>query len=174
MRVPTTSFYQVRPNSGWEWARIWITSDGCISIMSDYGNYGYWFGDPGGEFRRFLTKCDDDYLLRKFSGSERDFAEKETVRAVRDEVLRMRRTEQLTMSEAKHEWQLILDTDWLSEWSRQEWFEQTKIGDAAELMRRRYPNDLWHFMKKLWPVFVEKLKTELAAEAADAHPGFGD
>jgi hypothetical protein len=174
---PITRFYQVRVPNGHEWARIWITSDGCISILSDYGNYGYWFGSPGCEFRRFLTRCDDDYLGRKFTQGEREFDERLTARAARDLVLSNRRDGTLTKEQARDEWDAVLGVDWCDEYSRSKWyFEETKLVDcgATEVLQYRTPMQVQMFLKVLWPLFIEQLRAELASEAAQAHPGFVD
>ncbi len=50
------------------WAVIFLNSGtGILSIVSDYGNYGYRWSDPGCEFKQFLTEIDDDYLVNKLS-----------------------------------------------------------------------------------------------------------
>jgi len=100
---PTTRFYEVKPGKS-GWARIWLTDDGCISILSDWGNYGYWFGSPGCEFRLFLTGCDDDYLGNKFAGGKTEFDGEETADAARELILRHRREQRLSAEDARNEW----------------------------------------------------------------------
>lgn len=176
-RKPKTRFYQVRVEKGTEWARIWITDDGCISIVSDYGNFGYWFGSPGCEFRKFLTGCDDSYLSNKFRDGEEEFDEKATRRNARDLVLRNRRDGTLTKEAAQDEWRLVCEVDWGDEYQRARWyFEETKLADygACEILRYRTPMRVQMFVKHLWPLFIAELETELAAEAALTHPGFVD
>lgn len=58
---PVTRFYQIKPGES-GWARIWITDDACFTCVSDWRNWGYWWGNPGQEFRRFLISCDESYL----------------------------------------------------------------------------------------------------------------
>jgi len=174
--IPTTRFYQVRGEHR-TWARIWITSDGCISIFSDYGVFGYWFGAPGGEFRKFLTGCGDDYLRDKFSDGEREFDQSGTERAAKDLVLRARRDQDIDREEAREEWDAVLGVDWGCEYSRSKWyFEETKLVDwaASEILQRRIPMHVQMFVKELWPLFMAELEAELAAEAALTHPGFTD
>jgi hypothetical protein len=178
MNFPITRFYQVRVAKGHEWARIWITSDGCISIISDYGDFGYWFGSPGCEFRRFLTGCGDDYLANKFSAGEQEFDDRATLKAARKLVLDARRDKSIDRETARDEWEQVNNVDWSSEYDRSKWYfeETTLVGDygAAEVLQYRTPNHVTYFLKILWPLFVEKLKAELALEAANAHPGFTD
>ncbi len=172
--LPKTRFYQVRPKNDLGWARLWITSDGCISVVSDYGNFGYWFGAPGCEFRQFLTQCDDDYLMNKFSAGKREVDGDQTREAVKETILSARRRGSMDKARAGEEWDLMKETDFWDEYSRFRWHEETQISDAFEDIRTRYPSQVFHFMKKMWPLFIAELKAEIAAEAALAHPGFVD
>ncbi len=177
MRFPKTRFYQVRVPNRSEWARIWVTDDGCISVMSDYGDFGYWFGSPGCEFRRFLTGCGDDYLLNKFSSGEQEFDSHATERAARDLVLESRREKSIDRETAREEWDAVCNVDWSCEYSRSKWyFEETKLVDCAvsDVLKFRVPMHVQMFVKELWPLFVAQLRAELDAEDALAHPGFTD
>lgn len=180
MKFPNkTRFYQVQLESRRnEWARIWVTDDGCISILSDYGNFGYWFGSPGCEFRKFLTGCGPDYLMSKLKDGEEEFDEPATRRAARDLVLGARREKAIDKETARAEWESVLAVDWGSEYDRCRWyFEETKlIGDygAADVPHFRVPMRVQMFVKELWPLFIAQLQAELAAESASVHPGFTD
>lgn len=99
-KAPASRFYMVSHQG--DWARIWVTDDGSIVILSSYGAFGYWFTHPGCEIRRFLSGSGPDYLAGKFAGHGGKIAQRE----------------------AKG------------------------------------------FLKKLWPLFVEQLTTELSAEAS--------
>lgn len=177
MNLAITRFYQVRVAKGHEWARIWITADGCISILSDYGDFGYWFGDPGGEFRRFLTRCDDYYIQNKFSGGKKELDEQATEKAARRLVLEARRDRLIDRYQARDEWEAVSQVEWCSEYSRCKWyFEETQLVEigATEVLQYRTPTRVRLFVERLWPIFIEQLKAELAVESALAHPGFED
>lgn len=159
-------FYQVRGGST-EWMRAWLTSDGCISIVSDYGNFGYWFGAPGGEFRRFLTQCDDHYLGTKFSDGHREYKGEETLRRVKERILSHRREGDLSREEARTEWDLLDQFDRLEhEQHFTRWYDQTELSDASEFYCTGISSQIEWFLKRLWPFFVKALEVELAAEAA--------
>jgi hypothetical protein len=164
---PTTRFYEVKPGKS-GWARIWITDDGCISVMSDWGNYGYWFGSPECEFRLFLTGCDTDYIGGKFAGGKTEFDGEETADAARELVLRHRRSGKLNAADARREWDAI-PTAFDHEIDYAEWVNhETTLGfdythDLGCYMR---PYAVQQFVKHVWPLFVEQLKAELANEAA--------
>ena len=166
MKTPVTRFYSIPRVENWSaWARIWITDDGCFTTISDHGNYGYWWGSPGCEFRKFLCGIDDDYLSRKLAGGERELDEKATIRSVKERILRCRRDSYLSKEEARREWCLMKETDWDGEYSRVQWYDATVLSDAAEVLRYRIPMQVQMFVKHLWPPFVAELRRELASEA---------
>lgn len=163
-----TRFYQVRVPKRSAWARIWITEDGCITTISDHGNYGYWFGAPGCEFRRFLIGCNDDYLSNKFSAGRREVDARATVRRVKEKICRLRLQDRLSREEAAAEWELQRATSWQDAHDQVHWYSNTKLDDAAGVLVHRYPIQVTMFFKVLWPLFIEQLKAELAAEALRA------
>lgn len=167
MKIPVTRFYQVRvapPHI--EWARIWITDDGCISILSDYGNYGYWFGGlPPCGMRAFLVGCGDDYLSNKFSAGEREVDHEATEKAIRKEIHELSLAGAFGIVEMEAEEELISSVDWSSELEQWDWARASKIEEAWRLIQTRYPMQVTMFLEKLWPLFVEQLKAELAEEA---------
>src|SRR5882672_691202 len=133
LKNPTTRFYEFfKPNSNW--ARMWITDDGCISIMSDWGNYGYWFGAPAKEFRAFLLGCDDDYLGNKFAAGKKEFDGEGTADAAREHICYLRRRGSLERELAREEWD-ELPTGFDNEVDFADWLHRTKIEEAYELSR---------------------------------------
>jgi hypothetical protein len=162
-----TRFYQVRVPKRSEWARIWITEDGCVSILSDYGNYGYWFGGlPECGMRAFLVRCGDDYLSAKFSAGKREIDCSATELAVKCEITSRRREGDLGREEARKEWGLMRGVNWNSELEQWDWARESKLTEEPwRCFVDRYPIQVTMFLKELWPLFVEQLKAELAAEA---------
>lgn len=159
---PITRFYEIKPGKS-GWARFWITDDGCISVMSDSGNYGYWFGSPDCEFRLFLTGCDDDYIGNKFAGGKTEFDGEGTVGAVREYILRRRRDMRLSPQEARDEWdRLPKYFDTAEDFAC--WVRETELPDAYEHACYERPHAVQQFVKRVWPLFVAQLREELAAE----------
>lgn len=167
---PITRFYEVKPGKS-GWARIWITDDGCISIMSDWGNYGYWFGSPGCEFRLFLTGCDDDYLGNKFAAGKTEFDGEETVEAIRERILYLRRERRISFLAARQEWS-SLPTCFDTPEDFRCWGDESSMEDLYEYSRYVRPHAVRQLMKNVWPLFAAQLKAELAAEQP-ALTGFG-
>lgn len=167
-----TYFYNLRSAGLW-WARIWVTSDGLITIASDYGYFGYWFGDPGGEIRRFLTRCDPSstgYMAIKLSAGERVYDAAESVRRIHAEILRLRRGKELNSSDARELWEFV-DTYELGDNEHQvrDWLDEDLVREhlgeeAYHFLARTLPGDVRGFMRDVWPAFVEALKAELQSE----------
>jgi tetratricopeptide (TPR) repeat protein len=45
-----------------DFARAIVTRDGCLTIISSFGNYGIWWSAPGCEIRAFIAHASVDYL----------------------------------------------------------------------------------------------------------------
>jgi len=159
---PPTRVYHVR-GTHHTWARIWVTDDGCITTISDHGNYGYWFTHPGCEFRKFLCEVDDDYITRKLAGGENELDENATDRNVRELIIRLRRARNIDKCQARTEWNNI-PTDWHDEVDRSEWYLNTELPDASEVLSYCPPLQVRMFVKVLWPLFIAQLRAELEAE----------
>lgn len=170
---PVTRFYEVKPGKS-GWSRIWLTDDGCISIMSDWGNYGYWFGAPECEFRLFLTHCDDDYLGNKFAGGQRVFDGEATADNVREFILKRRREKRMSAEDARWEWNGLQSDGFDNEVDYADWIgHRTEIKDPYDHEFSCYvrPHAVGHFLKHVWPLFVEQLKAQLATEDATRDQG---
>jgi hypothetical protein len=168
---PVTRFYRL-PNQNHEgWARIWITDDGCFTCLSDYGNYGYWWGAPGCEFRKFLCGIDECYLMGKL-GRDDHYDGEATWKAIKHEIVSLRRSEHLSAEEARDEWDLLEShseiRDYTEEFAR--WYDDTSLSDAHELRRTCYPGQLLGFVAHVWPRFIALLRAELTGEASSASP----
>ena len=162
---PLTRFYQVKPGQN-GWARIWITDDGCISILSDWGNYGYWFGSPGCEFRQFLIGCDADYLGNKFGGGSSEYDGEATKENIQDVILRKRRDRQLSATVAREEWDALQGDGVENLFQLGGWQRETSLkpDDYFETPVYTIPNQARQFLKHVWPLFMEQLRAELANE----------
>ena len=174
--LPKHYFYQLTLPRGW--ARIWLTSDGCFTCMSDWGNYSYWWGGVEGEFREFLTECDTHYLGGKLGGGKTEFDADRTLKVIRENICRRRRDRQLSEHVARVEWRRagsVEDLESYVSWSEQHFDDvgtnERERRDLAILYEDSWdwgcygvPRRLEIFFEKVWPGFVEALKAELAAE----------
>lgn len=160
-------YYAIPKQAGEGWARIWLTSDGCFTCLSDYGHYGHWWGSPGCEFRKFLTGIDSGYLIRCLhTGKRLDYDQNETERAVRAAILQGRRDGSLTKDRARDEWEIQRRADFSNEYGFYDWHGTSQLDweTRCNTLKYCYPGQLEAFAKRVWPRFVLALRAELIAE----------
>lgn len=169
-----TRFYRIRVPGRWGWARIWITNDYSISVLSDFGNFGYWWAPEAQEFRRFLIRISSDsyegYLYNKFTSGRRTVCDADaSLKRIKQHILDYRRDRHYTREFARAEWDLIHQCQDLNEHERVDWYDSTQLSDAHELLA--YEPDNAHqiraFLKDIWPLFIASLEEELEHEAED-------
>jgi len=171
MSAPTLYRYAL-PNVNYEgWAVFLLDSNGLLTVASDYGDYVYHWPKQGwgkGDFRRFLLRCDDGYLIGKLGKGRSVFSPENTERLIKEDILQYRRCGQYTKEFARREWDLVNDTDWSWEGGRYDWYQQTELPDASEFMCHSPEPQLLGFMKRVWPRFRKVLEEALAAETEDS------
>lgn len=167
--APVTRFYTIRKQPHGPWARIWITDDGCFTTISDHGNFGYWWGSPGQEFRKFLCSCDDYYIISKLSGGQEEFDGDATKKVINERLKELHRDGEDTRAESE----LLGESEFDDPVGFARWVD-AKTDDGERLIDYyercsiavyRPPVRVQMFVKHLWPLFVEALKDELAGEA---------
>ena len=80
--------YKLRHPTGLYWADITIDggyNHGRISIVSDFGNYSYYWAACGEDFKSFLSGRHIDYIAGKF-GADRWFDAQATLAAFSDRI----------------------------------------------------------------------------------------
>lgn len=164
--APLTYFYHVRDRQ-WGWARAWVTSDGCLTIMSDWGNYAYWWFGDNGDHRRFLASCGVDYIENKLAGGKMEIDADATVRGIKDRIARRRREGGLSRAEARAEWELVDGVDFESERDMWVWYDATELDDACEVLCHRRPLQLQMFMRHCWPLLVVEMRADYGATLRD-------
>lgn len=175
MNSPTTRFYQVKPlDRRWGWGgRFWLTDDGCLSIFSDWGNYGYWWTHPGCEIREFLCGIDECYLLGKLCSGQRDVIDDVGCeRDIKTHILEYRRNGTYDRDFARREWDLVCESSFTNEVEAHCWYLETKICDAAELLRYEKSPQAQAFVKRCWPAFVMALRADIGEPLRRAAAGW--
>jgi len=159
--------YDIPSRKGEGWAVVFLDARGIITTVSDYGDYGYWFGSIGGDgdLRGFLCRCDDGYLMRKLAPKE-VYDGAATEAGIRKHILEYRREGNYEKDFARREWDLIAETD--IEHDFRVWYEETEIGDAAEFCREKPDPRAVAFCEYVMPRLREMLRAEMAAEKAAA------
>ena len=160
--------YQLRTPT--DWADFVVSKKGYFSSVSSRGDYAhYWKYHGFVDFRVFLWEsCRNadswDYFCKKLYNGQKLFDEEETEKAVRREILSLRRLGSLTKKKAREEWVLLEDHDVFNQHGFHLWLEETSLSDAYELARYSYPSDVVYFTKELMPALAKDLELELLRE----------
>lgn len=136
-----------------------------LLVHSSYGSYAYYWSHPGDSIRRFLVGCDTSYIASKLCPmSWRPVVDFEaSTKRIRERILELRRCSEISREDAREEWNLA---DFEDEVGMQEWYAETHLADCYEYLATvKYPPYLDGLLEHLWPLFVDKLREELAAEA---------
>lgn len=150
---------------GSEWAVFLIDSTGMFAVVSDRGNYAFWWHAYGErDFRAFLAGLDGDYVRRKLH-PDKEYDGDATLKAVKTQIRWLRRTHALDAKQAKHERGLLTKHNRLQDREDYALWAQDTTLDICELARYSPPNDILEFTRVIYPRFVELLKRDLAAEA---------
>ena len=164
----TAELYKLRHPSGMYWADITIDCNdkgGRIQIASDYGSWqNYWAGFCG-TFKEFLIQLNLEYAADKFN-ADRWFDHEGTMNKWKRDVLDHRRRERMSGDKAR----AILDElKQLDDEIHEHGFIAVAYGcknlmrfylDCPEIERTITPG-FKQFWKKVWPVFIEQLRSEL-------------
>lgn len=165
--------YYLPSEKGEGWAIVIVGSDGTLSAISDYGNYGHYWSHPGcDDFREFLLRAKEDhgYFVNKLSGGRKVYDGEKTAKAIREHILHCRRTRAWNAERAREEWDLVdeceVDDD---EYGYLRWGEETKIDDCYEYRRDIPEPDVVAFVSRVLASdrFRAMLQADLAAAAGE-------
>lgn len=144
------------------WAIFHIDSLGFLGIFSDYGNYAYHWSSFAGDFKKFLSGLEADYLYGKLmqGRNARIYDGEATLRGIKKHILELRHKRRLTREDAREEWDLANDSEIDHHFSDGYtlWYRETKLQDAQELYETMVEPQCWAFCEKVWPRFIAALK----------------
>lgn len=179
VRTSTCERYDVR--AGYGWAVILLAeAGGVLSILSDYGRWGYCWPQHGrATFKHFLLEMDGsrDYLIRKLGGAETDFDFDASVRQLKvalGHAYRDRRrvyyaggrSEVFDLAKCRaalRQVDELEDTRSADDFARQVW-DRGGLGvieDFDGIIVKRDSGELCGFLERLWPHFVGQLRREV-------------
>jgi hypothetical protein len=176
VRISPAECYEIR--NGWAWAHIFVRHgtapemgrDGVrhwvhLSIISDYGEFGYCWSHIGEDWRRFLSGLDMHYAMNKMLGARFrvPLTIDEAEQYGRQTIIQYRREGSLDADDARKLWDGLTDADrdadlgtFLRDWDRcsegrwyaHDWWDHRwdKVNPQAE-----------GFWRDIWPHFVREL-----------------
>lgn len=176
----TTEKYFLKFSTGW--AIIYLDDSlGNISIESDWGSYSSMWGGKKGEFKEFLTRMDDGYILRNLNKGASYFDVDESIKRIKKAIIKARLYSggrgkyseiYLDKEEARNCWSEVddlRDSDTVNEFFRifmnQETLFSKFCGDeppaVSEYVVTGVPPQLMAFMYIVWTRFRKILEEEL-------------
>jgi hypothetical protein len=156
--------YEVNANR--EWLIAYVCADGLVTLHTSFGVFGHVWHFHGREtILHFLVEMQDmDYVAGKFSNGRTEYDDAKTYRAIKQYILDSRQNGHFDKDEARAEWKILHQYSYdgrLTEGEKQHWYEETDIGDAAEMFRYVYPSDVRNMLERLWPAFIEAVKKDI-------------
>ncbi|WP_339283722.1 hypothetical protein [Paenibacillus sp. FSL R5-0486] len=154
--------YYIPSVDGEGWGIFILDSTGMFSAVTDYGNAAHKFEVREGEdIRKYLAKGVPGTLMARLFYDLRRYDPDETLRRAKQDIIYLRGDQSLTREEARKEWDLLQECDWLeNEAGFVRWFDQTSISDAGENHALGYPASCRAFVNELMPRFCAALAEE--------------
>lgn len=167
--VQEVRYQEIYVKTKHSWCQVQWQENGRVVILSDYGDWSYWWGHRGSaSTAAFLSQLDCDYMCNKLLGtSSQELDPDRTHRAMQDAVLRARRELVFTKEEAREEWEGLQDFEG-DQRSFETWAADSRLDDAYEFARHKLNSTWQHFWGRLWlphvrpalQAFAEKEKAQ--------------
>ncbi|KKL05566.1 hypothetical protein LCGC14_2604740 [marine sediment metagenome] len=154
--------YNVHLPKGQGWALITVCeADGSVGIISDYGNWGYFWSRHGCEsLKHFLIGIDEWYSWEKFTGGKKEYNHEKTLERVKEEIVSLRKENTITRVEAR---EMVDELKWMK--NKHDLYRSDilgeKISEIYEIFHYDHDHAFVMFHERLWTVFVEHLKEEI-------------
>lgn len=160
--------YHVREADGFSWGYFFVHENGILTAYTDYGNYAYCWSASGRSvsIKEFLVRIHADYLLGKIA--RRDTLDEERTQHVfAEHLLYLRRQNTITKEQAREMYGEMRETEPrdLVQWGMD---QGGYFSDCWEWARYDYSASAKAFAERLWPLFVQVLKDELATAKGGA------
>ncbi len=140
-------------------------TSGKVTITQFNKAWSYYWSHAGRPIKEFFIKCDDDYLIGKFSPLlEREVEDQDEdalCPVLKKEIIRQRKEDGLTRERARELWDEALTVD---RWSREDIFSEV-FGDEFWCHYPTKPNSEYHRMEKLIGYVQEAIKQDLKEAA---------
>lgn len=158
----TVECYKIRADKEWTWADINIDANGKtgrIQIASDYGDWQYYWGACGCDFKQFLSQLDIHYMAGKM-GAGKCFDIDKTLQLYRENIAEVnpknsaelfRQCDEMEDHGDKESFMIML-------YSKEELFN---FFDGIPDMCYKIENGFQQFFDKIWPVLLAEFKKEL-------------
>lgn len=187
VKTSPSTRYTVR--NGWAWAHLYVDhgveKDSNltggerrwvnVSVISDYGSFGFCWSHIGGDWRDFLASLDFDYAMKKMMGLRlwKPLEVHEAADKARSLVIERRRRDGLTLTDARALYDAIEGArgdafncqQFLAEWNTESEGLVSRH-DLYDDKWEKYDPQAEGFWAEIWPHFVAALVADRAEAAA--------
>lgn len=165
----TVECYKIRSKENSTWADIVIDSkenstNGRIQIVSDYGDYQYYWSACGMPFKKFLIELEKGYFASKV-GADKYFDNAATLTSYKIDILHERRKDNIDNEFARKAFEEIKE---LKDLNKDEFCYYLNKANFLMSFYNYCPEFFYTFdpcfeifWRKLWPIFINTLKEEL-------------
>lgn len=155
------------------WAKLLWDDDGRVIILSDYGDWTYYWGcrGKGVSVAQFLSKLDEQYMGKKMLGADYWVPDDDaTAGYIRSQILDQRRRASLGKDLARSEWETVQRYD-DGDIGFEQWGNETDFfSDDWYEYRQTTGDSCWNnFWEKLWVLIVPELKKIATPEAGQKY-----
>lgn len=152
------------------WSIVFVDEEGCLSIISDYGNWGHRWNMAGESkcIRRMLLDFNSEYVYRKLSYDHaKIFSAEKTIEAVREQILYDRKARDLDRDIARTEWDAIGNVDNIIEFAEflDTWPARHLRYEECCMYEPHNASGLDHWCKVSFPRLQARIREQLDDEA---------
>jgi len=158
------SRYVVRKD--YEYGEFVIGNNGYFSVISSYGNWAYKWCGPGMEFKNFLCKLDNEYVMCKL-GKQEHYNSTATLKSFEQLLKNFDIPDEKckeVLNDVSEDY-CSFDTEQDFELFYSDYIDscipELDYYDVAGCVVKTFGNQMEGFMKEIWPLFVAELKKEL-------------
>lgn len=149
--------------------RFMLSSNGLFAAITEFGNYSHQWPVTGfhqEDFRIEILRMEKCYVLQKcFYHQKKEYSGEQSLRDVKETLLKHRRDNGMTKEDARDEWTLLKACNFIeTSHDFSIWYDQTSLDDPGEYHRMDYPNDAKRFIERLFPLLKEAIRKEIAKE----------
>lgn len=146
-----------------------------VSIISDYGNFGYYWSHTGSPWDKFLANISFDYAMNKFMGKDlyRPLSITDSCDKLKQIIIDARRNQgELTKQQARDMW---YHTDPYDYECSPEHFRYALSHNCEQICDLNLPDSVFNevnpqakgFWEKLWPEFIKAVETEMGGKTLE-------
>ena len=153
---------------GFGWYIAYVDSEGCFTVTSDFGNYGYrWRSIGKDNILEFLLDTEPQYIKSKLGQGQKTILDIDATRnGLRKTVCYQRRNKDLSKDQARRIYCNLASAESREEiidaLEHEPFFSEDFVWD--------YPPELNAFITEVWPLILDQIKEDLKTMTAPALP----